>query len=112
VAKKSASKKSASKKSASKKRSATRRAARPAKRAKPARRAAKSGTPPGIRLKDLRLQLEAVLRGLESGTVVSAAYRAESTDFARARMAEWISNIDQICADGGCGPDMVFPSPI
>jgi hypothetical protein len=99
------------KKPASKKRSVTRRAARPTKRAKPARRASKSAKPPGIRLKDLRLQLETVLRTLESGTPVAAAYRAESTDFARARMAEWISNIDQICAEGGCGPDMVFPSP-
>ena len=102
----------AKKKSATRKRSTSRRAAAPAKRAKPARKRSRTPARKGLHLKKLKKQLEQIVTALESlPTARTAAYPGEGVDFARARMSDWILNIDQICQRGDCGPDMIFPPP-
>jgi hypothetical protein len=98
------------KKSAAAKGSTSRRRVK-AKRKSPARRARRlsAPVPAGLDLKELKAQLEATVRALSTGTAIPAAGAYEAQDFARARLADWMSSIDEICDRGGCGPDMVFP---
>lgn len=97
---------------ATKKGSSTSKASKPARKAARApRKASKAAKPPKkVELKKLRAQLAGVLTVLSSRRDASPEAMAKLDD-SRRRVSQWMTDIDDICAQGDCGPDMVFPLP-
>jgi hypothetical protein len=80
--------------------------------AKKATRAAKSAAAKKgqIKLKDIRKELERALAHVRRAPAKDVAAVQAGMDTATI-LTRMMSEIDDICASGDCGPDMVFPPP-